>query len=225
MSVAEKLTEIKNKLPNRVKLVAVSKTQSPEIILSAYNAGHAIFGENKVQELVDKQQKLPKDIEWHFIGHLQSNKVKYIAGFVHLIHGVDSLKLLKVIDKEAQKSEKIIKCLLQVKIAREETKFGLAEEDLVKILESEAFQGLQYISINGLMGMATFTTDKEVIRNEFRQLNAIFNKVKKDYYSDNEEFSELSMGMSHDYQIAVEEGATIVRLGSSIFGPRNYLNQ
>jgi PLP dependent protein len=207
-------------LPAGVRLVAVSKTKSPEVILEAYRSGHKTFGENKVQELVQKQMELPHDIEWHFIGHLQTNKVKYIAPFISLIHGIDSFKILKEVNKEGRKNNRIIPCLLQFHIAREETKFGFSEEEAREMLESEAFAGLKNIMIAGVMGMATFTDDHEQVRNEFRLLKTIFDGLKSDYFSGKEEFKEVSMGMSDDYTIAVEEGSTIVRIGSKIFGSR-----
>ncbi|WP_234408796.1 YggS family pyridoxal phosphate-dependent enzyme [Marinilabilia salmonicolor] len=182
-----------------------------------------MFGENKVQELVDKQESLPKDIEWHMIGHLQRNKVKYIAPFVSLIHGVDSLRLLRAVNKEGAKSERVIPCLLQMHIASEETKFGLDEDELFQLLESEDYQKFGNVEIRGLMGMATFTDDKEKIAGEFRTLKNSFDRVKKKYFKDRKEFSFLSMGMSGDYDIAVAEGSNMVRIGSSIFGERNYL--
>ncbi len=222
MSIAEDLLEIKGQLPEQVRLVAVSKTKPCEDILEAYHAGHRIFGENKVQEITDKYAELPKDIEWHFIGHLQTNKVKFIAPFVHLLHGVDSLKLLRVIDKEARKNERRIDCLLQMKIAREESKFGLTEMEVEALLCSDEFQDMKNIRITGVMGMATYTSDMALVRNEFRKLYSIFNTLQEKYFSEQKDFREISMGMSHDYQIAIEEGATLVRIGSSIFGERNY---
>ncbi len=222
MFIAENLNRIKKTLPETVRLVAVTKTQPVKIILDAYHTGHRIFGENKAQELVQKYKQLPRDIEWHMIGHLQTNKVKYIAPFVHLIHGVDSMKLLKVIDKEADKNNRTIACLLQIRIAREETKFGLTEIEANQLLADKEFSTLKNVRINGLMGMATFTDNTDIIRNEFKNLNTIFNKFRNKYFSHDPEFKELSMGMSHDYTIAIEEGATCVRIGSSIFGERNY---
>lgn len=190
--------------------------------MAAYNVGHKIFGENKVQDLVTKYETLPKDIEWHFIGHPQSNKVKYIAPFISLIHGVDSLKLLKVINKEAAKNSRTVNCLLQFHIATEATKFGLSINEAREILKSEAFQNLKNIDIVGVMGMATFTEDKNQIRNEFGTLKNIFNLLKNEYFSASKKFVEISMGMSNDYGLAVEEGSTMVRVGSKIFGARNY---
>jgi len=222
MDIGKNIQKLKNELPEGVKLVAVSKTKSNEDILAAYDTGHRIFGENKVQELTRKQDELPKDIEWHFIGHPQSNKVKYMAPFVALIHGVDSLKLLKTINKEAKKSNRTIRCLLQFHIAEESTKFGLNEEEAIEILESEQFGHLTNVEIGGVMGMATYTDDTEQIRKEFRNLHTIFEKLKAQYFSDRDSFCEISMGMSDDFSIALEEGSTMIRVGSKIFGPRNY---
>ncbi len=222
MNIAENITEIKRNLPERIRLVAVSKTKSNEEVLEAYHAGHKIFGENKVQELVTKFEQLPHDIEWHFIGHPQTNKVKYIAPFISLIHGVDSIKLLKTIDKEARKNKRIIPCLLQFHIAEEATKFGFSPEEAQELLGSEEFAKLQNIEIIGVMGMATYTDDENQIRNEFKRLNNIFKTLKIEYFSEIEKFSEISMGMSDDYTIAVEEGSTLIRIGSKIFGERNY---
>ena len=190
--------------------------------MDAYNSGHKIFGENKVQDLVKKQEELPKDIEWHFIGHPQSNKVKFIAPFIHLIHGVDSLKLLKVINKEAQKNNRVVKCLLQFHIAEESTKFGLLIDEAKTILESEEFVAFNNVAIAGVMGMATNTDNINQIKKEFSTLKNIFNLLKNEYFSNSEIFTEISMGMSHDFKIAVEEGSTLIRVGSKIFGARNY---
>ena len=220
MDIEKNIAEIKQTLPEGVKLVAVSKKKSPEIIMQAYNAGHKIFGENKAQELIQKQEELPNDIEWHFIGHLQTNKAKYLAPFVSMIHGIDSLKILKTVNKEAQKSNRIIPCLLQFHIAEESTKFGLSEEEAHEILDSSEYKTLRNVSIVGVMGMATFTDDEEQVRNEFRFLKKIFDKLKKEYFPRKKGFKEISMGMSDDYSIAVEEGSTIVRIGSKIFGSR-----
>ncbi|MBN2262682.1 MAG: YggS family pyridoxal phosphate-dependent enzyme [Prolixibacteraceae bacterium] len=222
MSISENINSINKTLSAGVKLVAVSKTKPNEAILEAYNAGVRIFGENKVQELTTKYETLPKDIEWHFIGHLQTNKVKYIAPFVELIHAVDSLKLLKTIDREADKNERIINCLLQFHIANEETKFGLSHDEAIALLDSDEYQKMQNIRICGVMGMATFTENTEQVRNEFRLLKNIFDKLKDRYFADNEYFKEISMGMSDDYLIAVEQGSTMVRIGSTIFGHREY---
>ncbi len=222
MDIAGNIAAIKNQLPEKVRLVAVSKTKPVEDILAAYHAGQRIFGENKIQEMVKKQELLPKDIEWHFIGHPQTNKIKYIAPFVSLIHGVDSLKLLKVIDSEAKKNNRKIACLLQLHIATEETKFGFNTEEVFEVLESPEFLNLENIVVCGVMGMATFTEDIDRVRNEFRNLKTIFDSLKMKYFQDKPEFCEISMGMSDDYRIAVEEGSTIVRIGSKIFGERIY---
>jgi len=221
-NIENNLTEILSTIPENVKLIAVSKFHPVDTILRAFQAGQKIFGENKVQELVSKQALLPKEIEWHLIGHLQSNKVKYIAPFVHLIHGVDSLSLLQTINKEALKNNRMINCLLQLHIAEEETKFGLSFEEAENILENLKNSPLQNIRIAGLMGMATFTDDKVQVRKEFRYLADCFKKFKNDFFIDNPEFKELSMGMSDDYQIAIEEGSTMVRIGTAIFGKREY---
>jgi len=222
MGVAENIKHfLENEIPSNVKLIAVSKTKPAETILEAYQSGYKIFGENKVQELVDKYEKLPKDIEWHMIGHMQSNKVKYIAPFVHLIHGVDSYKLLQVINKEGKKNKRVIDCLLQFHIAKEETKFGLDLIEAQEFLESDEFKSLQNINIVGVMGMATFTENEAAIRSEFKELVYIFNQLKSNYFL-NSDFKEISMGMSGDYKIAIEEGATMVRIGSLLFGARNY---
>lgn len=222
MSIAEKIAEITNSIPTGVKLVAVSKTKPSEMILEAYESGYKIFGENKPQELKDKFEKLPKDIEWHMIGHLQTNKVKYIAPFVSLIHGVESIKLLTTIDKEANKNNRVIDILMQIHIAQEETKFGLDKEELISLLESEDFKNCNNIRIVGLMGMATYTADENIIKNEFRNLKNIFNEIQQKYFSQTDCFKDISMGMSGDYKIAINEGSTIIRVGSSIFGNRNY---
>ncbi len=206
--------------PTDTKLVAVSKTKPPEQILDIYQKGHFIFGENRVQELVSKYEALPKDIEWHLIGHLQSNKVKYIAPFVSLIHSVDSFKLLKEINKQAKKNERLINCLLQFHIAEEDTKFGLSLEEALVMLSMPEFKNLENVKIVGVMGMASFVYDEIQIRNEFRKLKAIFTNLKTSFFPNNGAFREISMGMSGDYKIAIEEGSTIVRLGSLIFGSR-----
>ncbi len=223
MTIAENLTRIKNTLPPGVKLAAVSKTHPAQDILEAYSAGHRCFAENKAQELSAKHDLLPADIEWHFIGHMQTNKVKYIAPFVSVIHSVDSLRLLQVINKEAQKYERIINCLLQFHIAGEETKFGLSYEEATELLESKDYQSLENTRISGVMGMATFTDDQNQVRKEFRQLKSFFGQLKTAFFSDDPHFCEISMGMSDDYLIAIEEGSTLVRVGSSIFGHRSYL--
>lgn len=220
MSIARNIQELNTVLPPTAKLVAVSKTKPNEAVLEAYAAGQRIFGENYIQELQLKENALPKDIQWHFIGHLQSNKVKYIAPYIALIHGIDSLKLLVEVNKQAQKSERIIPCLLQVHIATEESKFGLSEEELDEMLNSTELAQLQHIKIVGLMGMASFSNDLTLVENEFKTLKALFDKysVLRTY---NIQFSELSMGMSGDYEIALKHGATLVRIGSYIFGTRS----
>lgn len=222
MGVAEKLRKIKEGIPEDVTLVAVSKTKPDELILEAYRAGHLDFGENKVQDLLARQERLPDDIRWHMIGHLQSNKVKYLAPFVHMLHGVDSLKLLSVVNKEAEKNGRVIDCLLQMHIAQEETKFGLSEEDLLVLLGSDVFREMRHVRIRGLMGMATYTENSNQIREEFRHLKRIFDSVKNSRYSGLDSFDQLSCGMSGDYLLAIEEGSNLVRIGSLIFGERNY---
>ncbi len=210
-------------IPPGVRIVAVSKTKPVEDILAVYNTGHRIFGENRVQELTTKFEQLPGDIEWHLIGHLQSNKVKYIAKFVSMIHSIDSLKLLQTVNQEAIKAQRIIDVLLQVYIAREETKFGLTKEEISEILLSPEIKTFENIRIRGLMGIASFTEDQEQVRAEFRQLKEIFDFCRERFFADKSFFSEISMGMSGDYKIAIEEGATIIRVGSLLFGERNYL--
>jgi PLP dependent protein len=223
MSLAENLKEIKETIKSdKVTLVVVSKTHPAEKILEVYNAGQRDFGENKVQEMVDKKPQLPDDIRWHMIGHLQRNKVKYIAPFVYLIHGVDSLKLLKEIDKEAAKNCRTIDCLLQIHIAEEETKFGFSENEVENLLQSDELKNLANIRICGLMGMATNTENEAQVRKEFHSLKAFFERLRSEYFAQNECFKILSMGMSGDYLLAIEEGSTMVRVGSAIFGARNY---
>lgn len=202
------------------KLVAVSKTKPQAQIKEMYEQGQRIFGENKVQELEEKQAALPKDIEWHFIGHLQTNKVKYIAPFVSLIHSIDSLKVLKEINKQAKKSERVIDVLLQYKIAEEDSKYGLDTDSAQALLDSEAYMDMRHIRVVGVMGMATFTDDEEQVRMEFKRLKQIFDKLKSTYFSKKDSFKEISMGMSGDYAIAIEEGSTMVRVGSLLFGRR-----
>ena len=220
MPIAEQLHKIKSSLPEQVKLIAVSKTKPVEDILSAYQAGQRVFGENKVQELVSKYDALPKDIEWHMIGHLQSNKVKYMAHFVALIHGVDSLSLLKEINKQAQKNNRVQDVLLQFHIASEETKFGLNKDEAVEMLTSDTYRSMQNIRIRGVMGMASFTENKEQVQREFKSLKNHFDFLKQIFFKDQPHFKEISMGMSGDYHIAISEGSTMVRVGSSIFGER-----
>jgi len=223
MTIENNLNKIKASLPDGVKLVAVSKTKSNEEIMEAYRTGQRIFGENKVQELVRKWESLPKDIEWHFIGHLQSNKVRMIAPFVAMIHSVDSLKILKTINDEAKHAGKVIPCLLQFHIASEESKFGFSYEEAVQLLTALKASDIENIIISGVMGMATFTDDVELIRKEFSTLHEIFQNLKDVFFRGNDNFREISMGMSHDYLYAVENGSTMVRVGSTIFGERNLM--
>lgn len=221
MAIADNLLKYKKELEeSAVKLVAVSKFQDAEAVLEAYQAGQRVFGENIVQELVEKQEKLPKDIDWHLIGHLQTNKVKFIAPFISLIESVDSLKLLQEIDKQAAKNKRVIDCLLQVYIADEDTKFGLGFDELVELLRSEEYQALKHVRIVGLMGIASNTQVEKQIRDEFEELKVLFDGIKLSYFRKEDYFNEVSMGMSSDYKIAVEEGSTMVRIGSNIFGKR-----
>jgi pyridoxal phosphate enzyme (YggS family) len=220
MSIENDLKRITGELLAGVTLVAVSKTKPVAIIQEAYDAGHRVFGENKVQELVEKQEALPKDIQWHMIGHLQSNKVKYIAPFVSLIHGIDSLKLLTVVNKEGLKNNRKIPCLLQVHIAQEETKFGFDAQEIQQLIDEDVFSNLYHVEIHGLMGMASYTPDQEQVRKEFRSLRQLFEKLKSSYFSSVPEFRTLSMGMSGDYDLAMKEGSNMVRIGSAIFGSR-----
>jgi len=220
MGVSENLGQIKKNLPPNVKLVAVSKTKTTKQILELYNQGQVVFGENKVQEISEKQPLLPQDIEWHFIGHLQTNKIKYIASFIHLIHSIDSLKLLIEVNKQAVKFNRVINCLLQFHIAEEESKFGLDYEEACELLTSAAFHQLNNVKICGVMGLATFTTNQSQVKNEFQNLKSIFDQLKKNYFFDKEDFREISMGMSDDYLLAIESGSTIVRIGSALFGAR-----
>jgi len=222
MGVVEYLNKVRSNLPDHVSLVAVSKTKPDEMIMEAYEAGQRDFGENKVQDLAAKQTRLPGDIRWHMIGHLQTNKIKYLASFVHMIHGVDSLKLLTAINKAGAKHQRIIDCLLQVRIASEETKFGLSGEEAHAIVGSELFREMKNIRIRGLMGMATYTENREQIRSEFQRLNLIFDEMKASAFRDADFFDQRSYGMSGDYLLAIEEGSTMVRVGSLIFGLRNY---
>jgi pyridoxal phosphate enzyme (YggS family) len=221
MSISENLNKIKSSIPDHVTLVAVSKTKPVSDLMEAYNAGQRIFGENKIQEMVEKHDIMPKDIEWHMIGHVQRNKVKYMAPFVSLIHGVDNIKLLKEINKEAKKNERIIDCLLQIKIASEDSKFGMSNADAIQIIQSEVFSELKHIRITGVMGMATFTDDNNQVSEEFKSLKGAFKELSK-YHSNNLKPEIISMGMSGDYELAINCGSTMVRVGSSIFGSRNY---
>nr|WP_068889614.1 YggS family pyridoxal phosphate-dependent enzyme [Pedobacter panaciterrae] len=221
MSIADNLLEYKSELDNtQVELIAVSKYQEPDAIMEAYNAGQRVFGENIVQELVDKQAQLPKDIEWHLIGHLQTNKVKYIAPFVKLIHSVDSLKLLIEINKQAAKNKRVIDCLLQIYIADEDTKFGLGFDEAIELLRSEEFASLENIRIVGLMGIASNNASEKQTLDEFIELKVLFDGIKVSFFRKDDYFKEVSMGMSGDYKLAIEAGSTMVRVGSSIFGKR-----
>lgn len=225
MSIATNLNKIKKNIPQQVTLVAVSKTKPVSDVMEAYEAGQRIFGENKIQEMTEKYEQMPKDIEWHMIGHVQTNKVKYMAPFVSLIHGVDSLKLLQEINKQAAKNNRVIPCLLQMHIAEEETKFGLDETELNEMLKQVQHDKYENIKIVGLMGMATFTENQNQIQKEFQHLKALFDTSKKHFDSvqcDNINLNILSMGMSGDYELAISCGSTMVRIGSSIFGNRNY---
>jgi len=219
--IKEALDKVREEIPEGVTLVAVSKTKPVASIQEAYNQGQRVFGENRVQELAEKYEQLPQDIEWHLIGHLQTNKVKYIASFVSMIHAVDSMKLLKEINKQAARHDRVIDCLLQFHIAEEDTKFGMNFNEVQDLLESDEFIELRNINIAGLMGMATFTDNTEQIREEFRNLENYFQIIKSHYFKFNDGFQHISMGMSGDYPIAIEEGSTMVRVGSAIFGARN----
>lgn len=221
MSIAENLNKIKSTLPEHVTLVAVSKTKPVSDLMDAYNAGQRVFGENKIQEMSEKHEQMPKDIEWHMIGHVQSNKVKYMSSFVRLIHGVDNLKLLKEINKQAKKHNRVIDCLLQIKIAEEDSKFGMSYQEALEIIESKAFSELKNIKIVGVMGMATFTDDENQIKKEFSFLKDAFDELKK-LQTANCELQTVSMGMSGDYELAIACGSNMIRVGSSIFGSRNY---
>jgi PLP dependent protein len=220
MSISSNLTNIKSQLPEQVTLVAVSKTKPISKIMEAYNTGHRIFGENKIQEMVEKYAQLPKDIQWHMIGHVQRNKVKYMASFVSLIHGVDNFKLLKEINKQAHKHNRIIDCLFQIKIADEDSKFGMTAQEASETLQSQEFLELEHIRVVGLMGMATFTDDKTQIKREFEYLKATFDNLKTQN-TINCKLQTISMGMSSDYKLAIDCGSTMIRVGSSIFGLRN----
>ncbi|PKV52105.1 hypothetical protein ATE84_4207 [Aquimarina sp. MAR_2010_214] len=216
--IEQNLHEIKTSIPEEVTLVAVSKTKPVSDLMNAYEAGQRIFGENKIQEMTEKWETMPKDISWHMIGHVQTNKVKYMAPFVDLIHAVDSYKLLKEIDKQAKKYNRTINCLLQIKIAEEESKFGLSEQDAITLLNTEEVKNLTNVNIQGLMGMATFTNNEQQIHNEFKKISSFFEELKPKH----SQLEVLSIGMSGDYKIAINYGSTMVRIGSSIFGARNY---
>ncbi|RZJ65488.1 MAG: YggS family pyridoxal phosphate-dependent enzyme [Flavobacterium sp.] len=220
MSIASNLLGIKKELPQHVTLVAVSKTKPVTDLMQAYESGQRIFGENKIQEMADKFEEMPKDIEWHMIGHVQTNKVKFMAPFVALVHGVDSLKLLQEIDKQAKKNDRVIDCLLQMHIAAEETKFGLDENELLELLNSDEIAKLENIKVKGLMGMATFTDNEQQIKKEFQYLKSIFDHINQLPTAQNFQPEILSMGMSGDFKLAIECGSTMVRIGSSIFGNR-----
>ena len=220
MSIQENLKTIKSSIPEHVTLVAVSKTKPVSDLMEAYNAGQRVFGENKIQEMAEKYEEMPKDIKWHMIGHVQRNKVKYMASFVSLIHGVDNFKLLKEIDKQAKKHDRIIDCLLQIKIASEDSKFGMSFEDASKFTQSKIISELKNIRVTGVMGMATFTDDKSQIINEFNRLKFTFDALKA-LQTENCKLQIISMGMSGDYKLAIDCGSTMIRVGSSIFGLRN----
>ena len=220
--IRENLIAVRKTVPSQVRIIAVSKTKPVSDLKEAYDAGQRVFGENKAQEMRDKHAVLPQDIEWHFIGHLQTNKIKYIAGYVSLIHSIDSLPLLVEVDKEAAKHDRVLDCLLQFHIATEETKFGLDMQEAEALLQSPEYKALQHVRLVGVMGMATNTDDQDMIRQEFRTLREIKERLAITYFKDHPEFKEISMGMSGDYPIAIEEGATLVRIGSAIFGARNY---
>ena len=222
MSIQENIREVLSTLPAGVRLVAVSKYHPVEALQEAYDGGQRIFGESKVQEMTTKHEQLPSDIQWHFIGHLQTNKVKYIAPYVALIHGVDSYKLLCEINRQGQRAGRIIPCLLQLHVAQEETKFGFSLDECQQLFDAGEWRTLPYVSIRGLMGMASNTDDMAQVRREFATLGKFFSQVREKYFSDRAEFCELSMGMSDDYPIAIEEGSTLVRVGSRIFGQRVY---
>lgn len=216
MNISDNLKYLKKELPEAVVLVAVSKTKPISDLMQAYDAGQRVFGENKIQEMEAKSKQMPNDVEWHMIGHVQRNKVKYMAPFVNLIHGVDSIKLLQEINKEAKKHDRVIHCLLQIKIAKEESKYGMDEKDALELLSSEELKTFKNVTIVGLMGMATFTDDQEQLSIEFQKLKNFYDQCQKNY-----PFYVLSMGMSGDYQLAVEHGSTMVRIGSALFGERN----
>ena len=222
MAIADSIRQIRSTLPPHVRLVAVSKTKPPEDMMEAYGAGQRLFGENKAQELAAKHPRMPADTEWHFIGHLQTNKVKIIASLVSMIHSVDSLRLLQVIDREASLFGRVIPCLLEFRIAGEETKFGLSRTEAETLLRSPEFARLRHVTIAGVMGMASFTDDMNQVRSEFRSLRENFEGLKKEFFPGHQGFREISMGMSSDYRIAVEEGSTMVRIGTTIFSERVY---
>ncbi len=217
MSISNRFLILKNEIPPKVKLIAVTKSQEPEQILKVYQNGHKIFGENKVQEIVRKKDLLPEDIEWHMIGHLQTNKVKYIAPFIAMIQSIDSLKLLSQVNRQGEKHQRIIDCLLQFYIAFEETKFGLDIDEATSIIEDPTFHTFNNVRICGVMGMASFTNNKVTVKKEFNNLSEIFHFLKNKYFADHDHFCEISMGMTNDYEVAIEEGSTMLRIGSKIF--------
>jgi PLP dependent protein len=219
-TIAENIRTLKRQIPGSVKIVAVSKTRSVDDILEVYNSGHRIFGENRVRELLGKKDKLPSDIEWHLVGHLQSNKVKYIVPFVNMIQSIDSHRLLSVVSREADRCGRVMPCLLQIHIAEEETKFGFSMDELREIINNRGFNDLKNIRICGVMGMATFTDNQETIRREFKLLADYFRELKHNYFAESKDFNDISMGMSGDFKLAIEEGSTIIRIGTLIFGER-----
>ena len=221
-AIANEITKIKSSLPATTRLIAVSKTKPVEDLQQAYDAGQRVFGENKALEMRDKHEALPNDIQWHFIGHLQTNKIKYIISYVSLIHSIDSCNLLNEVNIAAAKKDRLVDCLLQFHIAAEDTKYGLSFDEAQDLLNSPEYKAMNNIRIVGVMGMATFTDNQDQIRQEFRNLKSIFDRLKEQYFADNDSFKEISMGMSDDYPIAIEEGSTLIRVGSAIFGKRNY---
>jgi len=225
MSISENLQNLKERIPPAVKLIAVSKNQPINVIRELYEAGHRVFGENKVQELLEKKYALPEDIEWHFIGHLQRNKVKHIIPFVSMIQSIDSFRLLEQVNKEAQKISRIVPCLLQFHIATEETKYGFTWNEAIEILESPEYATWKWIRLCGVMGMATFTNETTVVEAEFRYLKSIFTRIKESYFVQDPGFHEVSMGMSGDYQLAIQQGSTLIRIGTIIFGERTSENE
>lgn len=221
--IAQRIDEIKNTLPEGVSLIAVSKYHPDELIMEAYEAGQRLFGENKVQEMTGKYERLPKDIKWHFIGHLQTNKVKYIAPYVAMIHSIDSYRLLCEVNRQAARCNRVVDCLLQLHVAQEETKFGLLPNECRELLENEPWHTLEHVRLCGIMGMASNTDNTAQVQAEFASLHAFFSEIKSAHFSNAPHFKEISMGMSHDYKLAVEQGSTLVRIGSSIFGERQYI--
>ncbi len=218
--ISDNIQSFLEKIPENVQLIPISKTKPNEMIMDAWQNGFKLFGENKVQELTRKYEELPKDIQWHMVGHLQSNKMKYIAPFVHLVHGIDSFKLIKIMEKEAKKAGRIMNGLFQLHIASEETKFGFSQDEIFEILDSGEFAEMKHVRMTGVMGMATLTNDENAIRKEFKELYRIYRNIKSGYFQNDENFKEISMGMSGDYKIAIEEGSTMIRIGSAIFGER-----